>query len=1017
MPGAQLPIMEPMSRVSSPTFVGRESELRQIGEVLGDAFRGRSGLILLAGEAGVGKTRLVEEVVRQARDLGGIALVGACVVGGSALPFAPLAEALRMLAIDRSPNEAGKPPGPTDIELTGLLPDAGHPGTARERDHVGIDSVQARLFEGILGRFRSLSQDRGLLFVVEDVHWADPSTLDLLAFLARNSTDAGILVLATFRTDELHRRHPLLPYLAELERGRRMQRIDLVPFDRNELSAQIGGIRDGPPDADLLEAVFSRSGGNPFFVEELLAVQTPGRVLPTVLRDVLLARVAALTEPTQELLRDASASAPRISTRLLARVAKRDEANLVPLLRDAVERHILVPVEPSAEEAFVFRHSLLQEAIYAELLPGERVRLHARFADAIADVQGGLNDGNAAELAHHWSASHELARALEASVRAGAAALGMHALADSNAQFERALELWDQVPDAPQRAGLDRIGLLELAARTAAETNPLRAVSLMQEAVSSAGDAAEPTRLGLLKERLGRYLWNAGRGFPALESCREAVRLVPETPSLARARVTASLAQIMVNEMLIGEAQPFCEEAVSVARRVGALEIESHALTSLGLVVLYGGDFEGGLRIMRDGLEIALRAESVEDAARAYANLVDVMNHSGRLAEAGDAANEAFAFALAHGLAHTYGVISLCEGASALQRMGRWRDAAALIERARRYEVPGTSELFVQERLALLDVWQGRHRDAARRIERLRPLIEHTVEAQWVGPLAEAAAELHLWMGQPGDARAELDAAMQRLPIEEPRMVTRTGPLLVLALRAEADAAALARARRAEGEIEASRAIADRHLGVLRSVRESVLRERPNFASQAQAFWAIGEAESGRLDDTSDPEQWAAAGDAFSAIPMEYQRGYALWRQAEALLLRKSVNRSAAAGPLREAHAIAVDLDAAPLREEIERLAARARLDLAVEPPKPQVADALGPFGLTTREREVLGLLASGRTNRQIADELFITNRTAGHHVSTILAKLGVQGRTEAAATAHRLGLTTQTIPGAVVDE
>src|SRR5262249_21993526 len=148
-----------------------------------------------------------------------------------------------------------------------------------------------------------------------------------------------------------------------------------------------------------------------------------------------------------------------------------------------VERYILVPVEPSAEEVFVFRHSLLQEAIYAELLPGERVRLHARFADAIADLGGGLNEWNAAELAHHWSASHELPRALEASVRAGEAALHMHALADSNAQYERALELWDRVPDAAERAGLDRIGLLELAARTAAETDPLRAVTLMQEAV------------------------------------------------------------------------------------------------------------------------------------------------------------------------------------------------------------------------------------------------------------------------------------------------------------------------------------------------------------------------------------------------------------------------------------------------------------------------------------------------------------------------------------------------------
>ena len=181
--------------------------------------------------------------------------------------------------------------------------------------------------------------------MVEDVHWADPSTLDLLSYLARNSHEAGIVLVATFRTDELHRRHPLLPYLAELERGRATQRIDLARFDRMELSAQIGAIRDRQADTDLLEAIYSRSDGNPFFVEELLAVETAGNALPTVLRDVMLARLAALSEPTQEVLRKASASGPRVSTRLLARVAERDEVELASNLREAVELHILVAVE------------------------------------------------------------------------------------------------------------------------------------------------------------------------------------------------------------------------------------------------------------------------------------------------------------------------------------------------------------------------------------------------------------------------------------------------------------------------------------------------------------------------------------------------------------------------------------------------------------------------------------------------------------------------------------------------
>jgi DNA-binding CsgD family transcriptional regulator/tetratricopeptide (TPR) repeat protein len=1005
-----------VSRVSSPVLVGRQSEVGRVAAVLEDAVGGRSGLLLVAGEAGVGKTRFVEEVVRRARESGAIVLVGACVeLGGSGLPFGPLTEALRMLAAGRSPDEMKDLLGTACPELARLLPDLGHVSEPVARIGLGIDSAQARLFEALLGLFRRLARGRGLLFVVEDAHWADPSTLDLLAYLARNSHDAGIVVLATFRTDELHRRHPLLPYLAELERGRGMQRIDLARFDRQQLSSQIHAIRGAPAGPDLLEAVYSRSGGNPFFVEELLAVETPGHALPAVLRDVLLARVAALSEPTQELLRSASASGPRVSTRLLARVAERDEADLVWMLREAVERHILVPVDTGAEEAFIFRHSLLQEAIYGELLPGERSRLHGRFADALAKANHAANDADASELAYHWYAAHDLPHALEASVRAGAEAERVNAFADAHAQFERALELWDRVPDAPRRTGLDRVGLLERAARTAAETMPPRAVALMRDAVSLANDAADPTRLGLLKERLGRYLWNAGDGFAALEACREAVRLVPsDPPTLARARVAASLGQILMIEAYWEEAKPVCEEAVAVARRVGAPEIESHALNSLGQTIIYLGDFDGGIKDLREALEVGLRADSVDDVARTYANLVDALNHSAHLADAGGLAEEGFAYAQDHGLARMYGVACLCEGASALQRIGRWTDAAALIEQARRYEVPGTPEIFIQERLVLLDVAQGRHRDAAQRLERLRPLIEHTVEAQWVAPVAEAGAELALWKGRPLEARAEIRDAFRRLPTDTPGYVSRIGPLYALGLRAEADVAALARARRADGELEASRAIATRYLGAIRSLRDIVVRDLPNFASQAEAFWSVCRAESGRLDGVTEPTPWTSAADAFGAIPMAYPRAYALWRQAEALLA-KATTRSVVAGPLREAHAITVGLGATPLRREIERLALRGRLDLGVEPPEPSpTPDALASLGLTRREREVLELIAAGRTNRQIAAELFITDKTAGHHVSNILAKLGVHGRTEAAATAHRLGLANH--PSALVE-
>ncbi len=349
----------------------------------------------------------------------------------------------------------------------------------------------------------------------------------------------------------------------------------------------------------------------------------------------------------------------------------------------------------------------------------------------------------------------------------------------------------------------------------------------------------------------------------------------------------------------------------------------------------------------------------------------------------------------------------LCEGASALQRAGRWREAAALIDQARRFEVPGTSEIFIQERLALLDVAQGRHADAAQRLALLRHRTGRSVEAQWIAPAAEAEAELALWDGRPLEARDVIGAALGRLDVHAPGYVSRTGPLFALGVRAEADAAELARARRVDGDVRESKAIAERYLGTMRAIRDVIVRGMPNFASQAEAYRLICEAECSRLDGASDPRAWAAAADAFGAIPMAYAQAYALWRQAEAVLA-SAATRSAAADPLRDAHAIAIDLAAAPLRLEIERLAQRGRLDLVVESPVPDpTPDLLASLGLTPREREVLDLIATGRTNHQIATELFITDKTAGHHVSNILAKLGVHGRTEAAAIAHRLSVSS----------
>ncbi|MEO6206567.1 MAG: AAA family ATPase [Candidatus Limnocylindrales bacterium] len=988
------------SRVSSPIFVGREVELDRVAVALDDAVQGRARLILIGGEAGVGKTRFVDEIVRRTHERGGRALIGGCVeFGGGSLPFVPITEALRSLTSGPRSAQVTELLGPRRTELGWLLPERGQAPEIERTYGVTGESAKWRLFEAFVAVLGRLAAAQPILFVVEDVHWADQSTLELLAYAARNSREGALILLMTFRSDELHRRHPLQPFLAEFQRARNAERLELARFDRAELWQQMSAIEGGPVDVDRFDQIHARSNGNAFYAEELLAMQLPNADLPTMLRDVVLARVAVLSEPTQELMRIAAAAGPRISSRILARVTGRDVSDLVPSLREAVERHLLVPGDADGEELFSFRHALVQEAVYQDLLPGERGRLHAQFAKALGEDRGVRESSNAAELAFHWYAAHDLPRALEASLLAAADAERMHAFADSLSLYERALELWDQVPDAEVRTGLDRIAVLE---RAAAASSPKRAVWLIREAIRLAKGTVDATRLGLLMAQLGQYAWNAGDGITALDACREAVRVVPaEPPTLARARVTASLGQILIIEMVPVEARAACQEAVAVARAVGAAAIESHALNSLGLTTVYLGRLDAGLAQLREALEIALRVGSVHDAARAYANIVDVLNHGGRFAEAASLAPEGFAYAEEHGLARPFGVPILCEAASALQRMGRWRDAAALVERAQRHEMAGTAEVFIQERLTLLDVGQGRHDVAARRLRGLRTLIERAVEAQWVAPVAEAAAELALWQGRPTEARREILEAFLRLPLQ-PAYISRVGVLFALGLRAEADIASLARARRDESELAESRAIGARYLAQIGSLRDLAVSGLPNFAREAEAWWSVCDAEFSRLDGASQPARWAATATAFGAIPMAYPRAYALWRSAEALLA-DSRARSAAAGPLREAYAIALELEAAPLGSEIEALSRRGRIDLGLSSAPMMEPSPLALTGLTPREREVLGLVATGMTNRQIAEALFISEGTAGVHVSNILAKLGVRGRTEAAAVAHRL--------------
>ena len=994
-------------RVSSPVLIGRSHELDRLRAALQLAHDRRSSATLVAGEAGVGKTRLVTELADLARGEGAVILQGGCLVlGDGALPFAPVVEALRGYVRRADPAELEVVLGPGRSELARLVPDLG-PVAEESAAGLSIGSAQGRLFELLLGFLERLATRAPVVFIVEDLHWSDRSTRDLLGFLVRNLRDAAVMLVFTYRSDELHRRHPLLPFVAELDRTGRIERLDLRPFDTRESSAQLRAIAGRDLDTALIESIHARSGGNAFFAEELLvAAGEDGRTeLPPTLRDLLLARVAELAEPTQEFLRVASAAGQRVDPGLLAAAAGMDGSAIYEALRECVSRQVLIPDPTAGLDRYAFRHALLQEAVYDDLLPGERTRLHSAFARTLEEAGSPGDASRVAELAYHWYAAHDLPRALESAVAAGDAAEAGYAFPEAFAQYERAIELWDQVPDAEARAGRDRIDVLAALASVARFHEPARGVSHIQTAIALVDEAADPVRRGLLNERLGRHSWIAGQGEVANQAYRAAMRLIPpEPPSEARARAVAGLAQILMLGGRFEESRGLAEEALALARALGARDIEGHALNTRGTDRAMTGDVEAGLEDLRAAVTIAVEVDLVDDVGRAYANWAYILDIGGRLEEAVEVTEVGIAQAERLGLMRFFGTHMLCNQGDYLYRLGRWGESERAARRAEEIGPLGINEILTQELLGRLAMAQGRFGEAAERLRPLAPLAERAADIQFIGPVQASLAELALWQGRPEDAATQVTAAVRMLDFTPD---IKLGEGYALGLRANADAAELARARRSPEQEGQAVAAGDELLAAIRGRHADVVATRPLLEQQSEAWLLLCEAEATRLHRQVDPGAWVASAQAWEALRRPYAIAYARWREAEARLAARG-DRALAAGALHAALDIAQRLGAEPLAGEIRALAARARLSLEPEvreAAQPRAGDEATRLGLTVREREVLALVALGRTNRQIADELFISENTAGVHVSNILGKLGVKGRGEAAAVAYRLGI------------
>ncbi len=994
-------------RVSCPVLVGRDAEVARLRAAVERAAGGQPATVLVAGEAGIGKTRLVTEAVDHAAGLGAVALAGGCLdVGEGVLAYAPMVEALRPLAGLLGPAELERVLGGAGEELARLVPELG----PRDAAGPGGPLEPSRLFELLLGMLHRIAERAAVLLVVEDLHWADQSTRDLLGFLVRNLR-AGVALVMTCRSDELGPGHPLRLFLAELSRGGRAERLELGRLGRREVAELVTGILGGPPSPGVAREILARSEGNPFFAEELLAARREGTGLPPALRDLLLARVDARPEPVRRMLAAAAVAGSRVDHELLAAATGQDDGQLVPLLREAVARHLLAVDEVGG--GYVFRHALVQEAVYGELLPAQRGPLHAAWARALdrriahRDADGG-GRGTAvelAQLAYHWHAAGDLGQALPAFVRAGQAAELAAAPTEAIEHYQRALELWDQAPGAAAASPLDRVAVLHRAAEAAdlAGRRELT-VALGIRALGQIDEAAEPLRAGLLLERLGQYHWRALDSSAAVAAIERAVATVPaDPPTRERAHMLAAHGRVL---MLVGrpsQAMTRCQEAVAVARQAGVRAEEGYALTVLGASLGALGHIEAGIAYLEQAREIASEFGDVAELVRTHIYLATALELSGRCADAADAYLAGLDVARRLGAFGSYAPLMLPDAVMALLSLGRREEAGRVLAEAFDLDLASPAARF-RPLVARgnLRLWDG---DLAAAQADFRQVLAESpapLDPTRAVDVLSFLAEVALWDGRLPDGRtAVADGLAMLAAAEEPYWIAR---LCRTGLAVEAAAAEQARGRRPDSEYQAVR---ERAAGLLDRIRSAISAPDVVLTPALAASVLTAEAEWSRVDGPSDPGRWASSAAAWEAVSHPWPSAYARWRQAEALLAARAP-RSAAREALARAWTLASTHGVSLLVTEIQALARRARIEL---PPPGQAAagqdDRPGrrtgdELGLTSRERDVLALIAEGRTDRQIAETLFISPRTVAMHVSSILAKLGVPNRGGAAAVAHR---------------
>jgi DNA-binding CsgD family transcriptional regulator/tetratricopeptide (TPR) repeat protein len=967
-------------------LVGRGVELERLERCVARARAGVRATVLVEGVAGIGKSRLVRETLTSLREPGDVLAVGHGVeLSGGELPYGTASDSLRSLVRNLGADEVRGAAGEAASALAAICPPLG-------RGDGDTDLVQ--LFGGFVSTLETLAAERMVWLVIEDLHWADTTSRDLVGYLVRVAGPCRLLTIVTVRSDDPATGHAASDFVSDLARVDGVDRVRLEPLTRDQMCDQMAELTSGTPSRALLDRVAALSQGNPFLTEQLVAagVRETGPVPKTVL-EPMLARVRRLDPDTRRLVQLASLADGHLGHAILAQ-AFESEAGSEPLgsaIAQAMDAQMLR--FRLSDHTYTFTHALLREAVDASVLPADRLRWHRRWAELLSRPEHHADDPRVRiAAAHHWAHAGADAEAFDAAVEAARFAARVGAMAEVAALLRRLLDLWDRVPDAADRADRTRDDVLDDTVRALDASSGTRdALALLdaelQRVVNHVDGGLRDLCLRLTRDWVASELGEGEDEELYVEAAASIDALIEAPPSAFVFEALQALGWHL-KEQQPDQSYRLQSRALEVANELDDVRRRRWATSTLASHLGEDARFDEALEMCAALLPAVT---DVTEVVYLETHMGVLLSQAGRYREAVVTLDRAASrLADPHLAPHAWewSRLSLCD---VLLAVGEWDRADAELGRVRELRLD-SPWLFLGLALAtgMLACWRGdagRAESWARTAKARMPPDGQSYGLWGLVTMTWLDAEICFARGDLSAARAALAPLWQTPGVHA---VDDAWHPLLLAARIEAELASRSGAPSAELVDTCS---------LIRSVADQMPRAGDLGATwyaqvRADLSWALGNG-----DDTD----WTTVVEAWRRLGHPHNLAWSLLRHASACV--RNDDRDGAAESISAALQVADRLRAAPVREAAFNLARRGRIQLSREPGAPTHAGTARLRRLTSRELVVLQLVAQGMSNEEIAQSLFISPKTASVHVSRILTKLGVTSRAKATAVAYEEGI------------